>query len=192
MLWVMLSTAPGGEASKLAYHHKRLRQSLDRKLGFAGVEFVQVETREGHGVLHVIWAWRGPRSFYVPQSWLSAEWQRIHGARVVWVERLRPGDQSRKSVARYVVTQYCANQKALVRLSWSWWGLTVALASGWESLKRLASETYRDDERKRWVRNYVRPMAEVVAAWQSLLTSGGALLGETWLEVRGRDVVEVF
>ena len=35
-------------------------------------------------------------------------------------------------------------------------------------------------------------MLELVAAWEHLLESGEALLGETLLEFREQDVVEVF
>jgi hypothetical protein len=35
-------------------------------------------------------------------------------------------------------------------------------------------------------------MPELVAAWEHLLESNEAFLGETLLEFRGRDVVEVF
>jgi hypothetical protein len=35
-------------------------------------------------------------------------------------------------------------------------------------------------------------MPKLVAAWERLLESGVAFLGETLLEFQGRDVVEVF
>jgi hypothetical protein len=60
VLWVTLSTAEGGDAEKLTYHHKQLRQRIERQLGFQGLEYYQVRTEEGHGVLHIFWAWRVP------------------------------------------------------------------------------------------------------------------------------------
>lgn len=191
-LWVCLTTAPGGDASKLAYHHKRIRQQLDRKLDYKGVEFFQVETTEGCGVLHVVWAWKGKRSFYVPQDWLSAEWLRIHGASVVWVSRIGKTQTDRDKVGRYCVSQYCADQRGFVRFSYSWWSCAFPLHTSWERLKTLCSDTYRNDERHRWERHYHVPIAEMIAVWESLLRDGEAMLGETLLAIRGRAVVEVF
>lgn len=34
VLWVTLSTAEGGQADKLTYHHKQLRQRIERQLGY--------------------------------------------------------------------------------------------------------------------------------------------------------------
>ena len=39
VLWVTLSTAEGGDAEKLTYHHKQLRQRIERQLGFQGLEY---------------------------------------------------------------------------------------------------------------------------------------------------------
>ena len=44
VLWVTLSTAEGGDAEKLTYHHKLLRQRIERQLGFQGLEYYQVRT----------------------------------------------------------------------------------------------------------------------------------------------------
>ena len=43
-----------------------------------------------------------------------------------------------------------------------------------------------------WHYEYLFTMLELVAAWEHLLESGEALLGETLLEFREQDVVEVF
>jgi hypothetical protein len=189
--WVMLSTAAGGDKSKLAYHHKRLRQSVERHLGFDCLEFVQVATDEGNGVLHVVWAWLGLRSFYVDQRWLSAEWERIHGAPVVWIEAIGHGRKDAHNTSRYMITQYCIEQNGFLRLSWSWWRLPVAMSRAWETLKRLGSESYQD-ERFRWHRHYLQTIPELVAVWEHLLSTGGAMLRNTLIEFRGRELIEVF
>ena len=77
MLWVTLSTAEGGNADKLTYRHKQLRQRIERQLGYDGLEYYRVRTEEGHGDLHIFWAWRvpdgeRPRRFLISQEWLSA------------------------------------------------------------------------------------------------------------------------
>ncbi len=190
VLWFTLTTRESALNSHLAMHHKRLRMELDRKLGFGHVEFVAVRARGDKNPslqhLHGLWAWKGPRSFYVPQQWLSDEWKRIHGAFVVDIKRVHSA-----GLVRYMVTQYCSDQRALQRLSWSWWNLPIAIAAGWETMKRLASESWQDD-RFCWHREYVRPISETVAAWEHLLATGSAMLGDSLLEVRGRRVVEVF
>jgi hypothetical protein len=61
---------------------------VEREFGFKGIEQFVLETTEGNGVLHMVWAWRGARSFYVPQAWLSEQWEKIHGAPVVWVRKM--------------------------------------------------------------------------------------------------------
>jgi hypothetical protein len=182
----------------LSKHHKELRRRFERRFKVRLV-FYQSQTSEGpQGVIHTLWGFQQPEAGYkVAHAWLSQEWERIHGAYIVWltpVEGRRRGGRtlSRKKAAWYMA-QYTSDQEGkLKHISWSWWDLPIALAAGWETLKRLASVSYRDDERHRWVREYVYPMAEVVAAWEHLLESGGAMLGETLVEFRGRRLVEVF
>ncbi len=118
--WVMLSTAPGGNADQLANHHDRLLKRIEREFGFPGIQHFFVRTREGHGVLHCLWAWRGAYPFYVPQAWLSEEWARLHGAEVVWIKKVRTGYRGRRGLSRYVVGQYVADQCGLVSMGWSW------------------------------------------------------------------------
>jgi len=126
VLWVCLTSSPNSDAKALAYHHQILRQRIERELGYPGVEHFQVRTKEGYGVLHCFWAWRErrpgfrQRSFYVPQDWLSRAWEEIHGAKIVWVCRLRKSKKSIKIVSAYAVSQYCAGQSKFERMSWSW------------------------------------------------------------------------
>ena len=88
------------------------------------MEYVCVDTREGHGVLHMIWAWRDAdstkkASFYVPFDWLQSSWNTLHGAFHVNVKRIGGADQDARRLSRYIVAQYCGGQNALVRLSQS-------------------------------------------------------------------------
>ena len=84
VLWVTLSTAEGGDAEKLTYHHKQLRQRIERQLGFPGLEYYQVRTEAGHGVLHIFWAWRVPGGggcapLCVSQAWPPPPWPALPG-----------------------------------------------------------------------------------------------------------------
>jgi hypothetical protein len=117
VIWVMLSSAQPGGLETLTRHFQRLREEIERKLKYEGLEFLAVKTREGHGVIHGFLAWKGDRLFFVPQRWLSQTWERIHGARVVWVAAVKRGGTDRRRLSKYVVNQYLANQNALVRLS---------------------------------------------------------------------------
>ena len=124
VLWVTLSTAEGGDAEKLTYHHKQLRQRIERQLGFQGLEYYQVRTEEGHGVLHIFWAWRVPdgeraRRFWISQEWLSSQWQALHGASVVWIKAYQPSHRSRNRLSRYVISQYVQDQCGYVNMCWS-------------------------------------------------------------------------
>jgi hypothetical protein len=117
VIWVMLSSAYPGGLETLTRHFQRLREEIERKLGYPGLEFLAVKTREGHGVIHAFLAWKGDRLFFIPQPWLSQTWKRIHGAPIVWVAAVKRGGTDRRRLSKYVVNQYLANQNALVRLS---------------------------------------------------------------------------
>ena len=96
---------------------------MARQLGFADIEYICVDTREGHGVLHMIWAWKCPdssrKSFYIEFKWLQANWEEIHGAFMVNVKRIGGSTKDARRLSRYIVSQYCGDQNGLVRLSQS-------------------------------------------------------------------------
>jgi hypothetical protein len=103
------------------------------------MEYVCVDTREGHGVLHMIWAWKDPNpakraSFYIPFDWLQPSWKSIHCAFHVNIKRIGADDRDARRLSRYIVAQYCGGQNALVRLSQS--KAAVPLAAMRAELKR--------------------------------------------------------
>ena len=125
-LWVTFTSAPSSPIKRLRKDFQVLWKRVKRELGFASVQYVCVDTREGHGVLHMIWAWQDPdvrrrirNSFYVPFEWLQAAWKDIHGAFHVNVKRIGGEDQDARRLSRYIVAQYCGGQNALVRMSQS-------------------------------------------------------------------------
>jgi len=101
ILWVTLTSCPeSDDADRLAYNHRRLRQTIERAHGardadgkyhdlrhIREIEDLVVRTSEGpegKGVLHLFWAWAPPeghhsRDFFIPHDWLSRQWGRIHG-----------------------------------------------------------------------------------------------------------------
>ena len=99
--WVTLTSCPeSDDADRLAYNHRRLRQTIERAHAardrhgdlhdldhIREIESLVVRTAEGpagKGVLHLFWAWKPPNGhhsldFFVPHHWLKYQWGRIHG-----------------------------------------------------------------------------------------------------------------
>lgn len=180
VLWVVLTTAVGGDAKALAYHHKMLRNRIERELGFAELEFLHVQTGEGNGVLHVMWAWKLPPgaqrgTFYVEHSWLSQQWKEIHGAPYVYIKRYRAGGASAQRISQYLVSQYVSNQSALVRVSWSRLrSLDFPLSQTWYDLKSTWRQEHADTV----------PFPDFIRAWESMLLHGTCQLGDTTYGIR--------
>jgi hypothetical protein len=149
--WVMLSSkhetgqpADPETLKKLSPHFELLRQMIERRFGYKGVEFVKVLTAEGGGVVHCILAWRGPRLFYIPQRWLSAAWKRIHGAQYVWITEIKTGKASRKNLSKYLVSQYVASQDDFIRCDYSYRKtFGFPLLRVWKEFKRFFPVKFR-------------------------------------------------
>ena len=149
-------------------HHARLLSRIEREYRYPRVEFVVVQTREGHGVLHGVWAIPGSaaggfRSCYVDKRFLSAEWLRIHRADVVSINEYHHGTYRGWTVQATAVTdaitQYIRGQRAIVR-SWSRTpSIGVPIRKTWRWLKRQLGK------------------AEALKAWNTLLTGGTIVLG---------------
>jgi hypothetical protein len=180
VLWVMLSTAEGGDANKLSYRHKLLRQRVERQLGYRGIEHYQVRTEEGHGVLHIFWAWRAQpgtraRQFWVDQRWLSSQWEKLHGAPIVWVKAYRPGRRSRNRLSRYVISQYVQDQTGYVNMCWSWKrSLGFPLGGVWTLFK----QAWRQRNGLRALNGQsALPFQIVMRTWENLLAGDPVWLG---------------
>lgn len=57
-LWVTLTSSPSSPLSRLRKDLQTLRKRMARHLDYERVHYVCVDTREGHGVLHIIFAWK--------------------------------------------------------------------------------------------------------------------------------------
>lgn len=57
-LWVTLTSSPSSPVERLRKDLQTLRKRIARQLGYEKVAYVCVDTREGHGVLHIIMAWK--------------------------------------------------------------------------------------------------------------------------------------
>jgi hypothetical protein len=123
-LWVTLTSSPKSSVKELRKHFQVLRKRIVRELELPHMEYVCVDTREGHGVLHMIWACKVPHGhwqirFYVDFKWLQNAWKEIHGAFHVNIKRIGGAGHDARRLSRYIVAQYCGGQNALVRLSQS-------------------------------------------------------------------------
>ncbi len=181
VLWIMLSTAPGGDASKLSYRHKLLRQRIERLLGYVGLEHYQVRTAEGNGVLHIFWAWKPrpgerARRFWIDQGWLSDQWQEIHGASYVWVGAYKPGRKSRNRLGRYVITQYVQDQCGYVNMCWSWKrSLGFPIGAVWNTLKT----SWRQRNAYRTLKGQTPlPFIILIRTWENLLAGHPVLIAD--------------
>ena len=57
-LWVTLTSSPSSPVAQLRKDFQTLRKLMARQLDYEGVQYICVDTREGHGVLHMILAWK--------------------------------------------------------------------------------------------------------------------------------------
>jgi len=127
ILRVDLTSANDSKAEDLRKNFRALRRKIESEFGFSDIEDFVVETSEGNGVLHMVWAWKQKagfrdKPFYIPQKWLKREWEKIHGAYRVYIQKYDKGSaRSRSRVAGYLVEQYLTvGQSSFVRYSYSW------------------------------------------------------------------------
>lgn len=107
---LVLTTSPEGQHRNITNDFQILRKRIYRKFGFLLAYFL-VHTNEGYGVLHIIYRNKG----YLPQRWVSHAWDDIHKSSYVYIKEVPDND-----IARYVVTQYIADQgTSFQRSSWS-------------------------------------------------------------------------
>jgi len=130
-----LTTAVGGDQKLLTKHFQTLRRRIERKIG-RRVHYWWIQTLEGNGVLHTLMAAEG--SLFVEQEWLSKEWEKIHGAPIVYIKRYKKGAYSRKKVSKYLVAQYLAGQLKSVRMGWSWkLTFNIPITKAWKLFCKL-------------------------------------------------------
>lgn len=149
-----LTTAPGGDARKLAAHFKELRRRIQQQLGYRGeLLYMAIITSEGNGVLHPLLFWKPLpgdkyRYFDLAPEWIQRQWTEIHGAPITKLRRYRAVKESEKRLSNYIVSQYLILQTkvgekgvlvdALERYSWSWKKLfAFPVGKTWGELKQF-------------------------------------------------------
>lgn len=88
---------------------RSLKERIRRRFGFEYIAVVETTTS---GLLHLHILYRGD---YIPQAWLSNNWQAIHRASVVWISKVK----IKRGVAGYLM-KYLG--KGMVGRWWSSWG----------------------------------------------------------------------
>ncbi len=177
MLRVDLTTGSGGDGSRLRVHYEELIRRVKRKYGYDVVSFV-VETGEGNGVLHCVWAIKSDGATWVDQAWMSDVWLDIHGAPIVYIRRMGNSKKDSKRVSVYFANQYLAGQESFVRFSYSWKKLGVVLGRSWNIFKR---ECRKYSLLSTWCG--LNPSTETVSreemflAWEEFLTIGKTIVG---------------
>ena len=138
--FMTLTSSTWVNVDKLNLHFQTLRYRINRKFG--RMEYFKIKTNEGNGVLHILFVGN-----YVPQSWLSQNWSKIHnGSVIVDIRALKGSD---KKLARYLVSQYVSGQ-SFIRLSWSWKWVYKGFVQDWEKIKWRYENYGREKILKEW------------------------------------------
>lgn len=113
--WVTLTTAEGGDASKLWRNHAKLQKWLQARSPYP-VHWIGIRTSEGHGVLHVFWIFEGTVLLRAVCAWeaVKTEWERLHGAWSVILKHVGGQGQDALRLSRYAVGQYAAGQNGFL------------------------------------------------------------------------------
>ena len=136
LLRVDLTSSLVSDPSKLKIHFDHLRKKVEREYSYK-IDYFKVHTSEGNGVLHMIWSIKSEQAVYISQKWLSAAWLSIHGASVVWIQRIKRSKFDVRRVSAYCCNQYLAGQSAIVRVSYSWRRFAFAIGRAWKDFKIL-------------------------------------------------------
>lgn len=156
---LILTTSPQCRNHNICSDFQTLRKRIYRKFNYL-LSYAMVHTNEGNGVLHVLYS--GP---YLPQQWLSNQWDDIHKSPYVYIK------EPPKDVSRYITTQYIANQQtSFQRCSWSQNWVCKGFVSQWKHYCRWFNEwkislnlTITDLLNKwdRWLQNQVFKQTEL-------------------------------
>lgn len=195
LIRVDLTSGPDSTRQLLRRHFQELKRRVRRVYGYDVDSFI-VETCEGKGVLHMVWAIDADKAAWIDQGWISEEWLKIHGAFRVWIKRMNTGKYDRRRVAKYMVTQYLVQQgesgSALVRYSYSWWKSPLVIGRGWNRVKRefrFAEFRYNRCVRRESGTAPPVTFADVITCWNDLLETGRGVIAGVGLTIFQREVV---
>lgn len=172
-----LTTAVGGDQKLLTKHFQALRRRIERKIG-KRVHYWWIQTLEGNGVLHTLMAAEG--SLFVEQEWISEEWEKIHGAVIVYIKRYKKGVYSRNKVSKYLVAQYLAGQLKSVRMGWSWkLTFNIPISKAWKLFCKLFRSRRLFVLLDKW-QTFLRGEVVDVDGTKSISMGEGLLINPEW------------
>jgi len=122
-------------------------------------EYIEVETREGYGVIHAACS-----SDYIPQKWLSDTWNKLHRA---WNVDIRLINGKEEKLANYVLNQYIVNQDAIVNYSLSRSWVYRGFIRDWKAVVKEFGVKLGILEWNHRMEHHIRPDYQtVVLSWQ--------------------------
>jgi len=185
---VDLTSAREGDNKSLVRGFQELRRRIEKTFGYY-IEYFKVETSEGHGVYHMVWAINANRAVWIPQEWLSERWGEIHGAKIVYIKRMKKDKHTVRNVGRYFAVQYLAGQSSFVRMSWSWWRARLAIGKGWSFLK---TQMMRGFDISTWQGrspfNKTLTYRDMLVAWDEILSRGWYRIANATIFISGRSL----
>ena len=174
---VDLTTAPGGNCDAILRHFHELQRRIERVFGYE-ITYDQIRTREGHGVLHMVWAILADHAVWIPQAWLSAQWDDIHGAKIVHIQRVKGGRSSWGRISGYLVAHYLVNQQAIVSHTYSWWRCRLSLGKAFDYLRQEL--LYSKVNTAFWsvdIRDKTLTWRQLLDVWDEILLTGSSIVG---------------
>jgi hypothetical protein len=142
---LILTSSPEGGKQNICSDFQTLRKRIQRKFGYL-LPYCMVHTNEGNGVLHVLYY-----GSYLPQKWVSDAWDEIHKSDYIFIKEVPD------NVAKYVVTQYIANQQtAFQRCSWSQNWVCRGFVREWKNILR-------------WGYQWRISMSQILLKWDTFL-----------------------
>jgi len=124
---ITLTTSPRARAlgADLNADFQVLRKRIIRKFG-SKFDYWKLRTSEGNGVLHILYV-----GAWIPQSWLSWNWDEVHNSPVVWIQEFQ---RRRKKLVSYLMSHYLPAHDhggLYTRMSWSWGWVFRGFCGAW-------------------------------------------------------------
>lgn len=109
------------------------RDGKTKKDGFDGFKFnkyFKIETKEGNGVLHIVY--RGTKKHYLPKKWLTETWKELHEGSEITHIRIVGKENAR--LAHYLTANYLT-KNPIKRMSYGWAWIFRGYVKTWGFLK---------------------------------------------------------
>lgn len=117
-----LTGSPSSNPKQLRYHWQLLRRRIETYLAWprGSIHYRCVDTKEGHGVLHIVLSLPiPPKAFWIDYSVIRGWWLELHGAVQFRTDEIGLGQDHAARLSTYIVSQYVGNQDLSIRTSGS-------------------------------------------------------------------------